>query len=47
MKLRTHAPVVSSQTKWYVERTMKEQLTTEAKEPPSFHAVVEAADRLT
>jgi polyphosphate kinase len=33
--------------KWYVEITMKDQPPTETKGAPSFHVVLEAADRLT
>jgi polyphosphate kinase len=42
-----HVPVVSSRTKWYVEIIMKGQPSTKSEGQPSFHVVVEAADRLT
>jgi len=45
--LGKHVRVVSGRAKWYVESSMKQQVPTKAKGSPSFHVVVEAADRLT
>jgi hypothetical protein len=40
-------PVVPSGAIWQVGSIMKDKRSTETKGPPSFHVVVEAADRLT
>jgi hypothetical protein len=39
--------VAPALAEWYVESIMKDLASAETKGPPSFHAVVEAADRLT
>jgi hypothetical protein len=39
--------VALTPAQWYLERIMKDAAPAETKGPPSFHAVVEAADRLT
>ena len=39
--------VALTPVQWYVESIMKDPAPAETKGAPSFHAVVEAADRLT